>query len=78
MRLEPSTFLGRSAYSINFTSVFFICRCARDTSEASKNLFSNGANRIGRGFRHDPAVARSDVKRKKSLTATRLGAFTTS
>jgi hypothetical protein len=38
-----------------------------DTGEAGKKQFSNGVNRIARGFRQDPAVARSDVKAKKKL-----------
>jgi hypothetical protein len=41
--------------------------CARDTSKAGKKLFSIGVNRIDRGFRHDPAAARCDVKSKKIL-----------
>jgi hypothetical protein len=42
----------------------FIYRCTRDTGEAGKKPFSNGFNRIDHRFRYNPAVARSDVKRK--------------
>jgi hypothetical protein len=41
--------------------------CARDMSKAGKKSFSIGVNRIDRGFLHDPAAARSDVKAKKIL-----------
>jgi len=49
------------------SNIFFIDFCARDTSKAGKKPFSIGVNRIDRGFRHDPAAARSDVKAKKIL-----------
>jgi hypothetical protein len=38
-----------------------------DPSKAGKKPFSIGVNRIDRGFRHDPAAARCDVKSKKIL-----------
>jgi hypothetical protein len=41
--------------------------CARDTSKAGKKPFGISVNRIDRGFRHDPAAARCDVKSKKIL-----------
>jgi hypothetical protein len=41
--------------------------CARDMIKAGKKPFSIGVNRIDRGFRHNPAAARSDVKAKKVL-----------
>jgi hypothetical protein len=40
-------------------SIYF---CAHDTSEAGKKPFGIGVNRIDRGFHHDPATARCDVK----------------
>ena len=36
-------------------------------SKAGKKSFSIGVNRIDRGFLHDPAAARSDVKAKEIL-----------
>jgi hypothetical protein len=40
---------------------------ARDTSKAGKKPFSIGVNLIDRGFHHDPAAARCDVKAKKKI-----------
>jgi hypothetical protein len=71
--------LGKGTYFVDLASAFFMFRCPRDTGEASKKPFSNGFNRIDRGFRRDPAVARSDVKaKKKNLTIARSGASTSS
>jgi hypothetical protein len=47
--------------------MFFIYFCARDTSEAGNKPFGTGVNRIDRGFHHDSATARCDVKSKKSF-----------
>jgi hypothetical protein len=47
----------------------------RNTGEAGKKLFSNDFNGIGRGFRHDPAVARSDIKAKKILNRCEIGSL---
>src|SRR2546423_9168590 len=58
--VESATSIGRSTYFVDFAPVFFIYFCTRDTGEASKKPFSNGVDRIGRGFGHDPAAARSD------------------
>jgi len=65
-------------YAKNQSSVFFIYRCAGDTCEAGEKPLLNGFNRIGCGFRYNPAVARSDVQAKKSLTVARSGASTPS
>jgi hypothetical protein len=46
-------------------------------SKAGKKPFSIGVNRIDRGFPHDPAAARSDVKAKKTpFIVARSGAST--
>ena len=71
-----ATFIGRSTYFVDLGPIFSIYFCARDTCEAGQKLFSIGVNRIDRGFRHDPAVARSDVKAKKSFIVARSGAST--
>jgi hypothetical protein len=71
-------FIGRSTYFIDLGPIFFIYFCARDTSKAGKKLFSIDVNRIDRGFRHDPAAARSDEKAKKSFIVARSGASTPS
>ena len=63
----PRVTIERSIYFVDLGPIFFICLCARDTSKAGQKLFSIGVNRIDRGFRHDPAAARSDVKAKKIL-----------
>jgi hypothetical protein len=68
--------MGRSTYVVDFTLVFFICCCTRDTGEATEKSFGNAANRIDRGFSHNPATARSDVKAKNSVTVARPGAST--
>jgi hypothetical protein len=59
--------MGRSTYFVDLGPIFFIYFCARETSKAGKKPFSIGVNRIDRGFRHDPAAARCDVKSKKIL-----------
>src|ERR1700722_20201635 len=45
--------------------IIYFCTC--DTGEAGKKPFGNGVNRIGRGFGHDPAAARSDIEAKEIL-----------
>jgi hypothetical protein len=59
--------MGRSAYVVDFAPVFFICFCTRDTGKATEKPFGNAVNRFGRGYGHNPATARSDVKAKKIL-----------
>ena len=48
----------------DFTSIFLIYQCARDTGEADKKR-----------FRHDPAVARSDAKMKRILDRCYIGSL---
>ena len=57
----------RTLVRVVTVKLYFVYFCARDTSKAGKELFSIGVNRIDRGFLHDPAAARSDVRAKKIL-----------
>jgi hypothetical protein len=67
--------IRRSTYFINLGPIFFTYFCACDTSKASEKPFSIGVNRIDRGFRHDPAAARSDEKAKKILYRCKIGSL---
>lgn len=42
--------LRTSTYFVDFAPAFFICRCTRDTGEASEELLSKGVDRIGVGL----------------------------
>src|SRR5947199_8801121 len=70
--------LGRSTHVVDFAPVFFICRSASDTCEASENLLSEAVDGIGRGFLDDLAAARSDAKTEGILYRCQIGAFTPS
>jgi hypothetical protein len=76
--LRSASSLAKSTYVVDFTPVYFTCRCARDLGEASKEPLSKDADRIGRESSAlvDLAAACSDEKLREIFTLARLGAFT--
>jgi hypothetical protein len=73
VRLDLPRPSGKSICLVDFAPVFFICRFARDITEAGEKPLSKAVNRIDRKFLNDLTTARSDVKAEETLYRYQIG-----